>query len=539
MKGLTADQQKSILSELLAYHNAFDKIFLLDSKGQEQVGVARGRLITASDLVSRAQADEFVTPMAEGKVYYGPVQVDQSTGQPLMTIAIPIVDLQSGSVDSVLVAELRFKIVQDLVTNIETTGQGVIYVVDSQNKVVAHRDPSIALKDTHFVPPGQGGIYTGLSGATVVLASDRIQLGKQTFTVVAETPAAEALALVTSTIVITAALIVVSLAVAVSISLLAARRIFRPIQSLTVAVQAIRLGNLSKQLQVIGDHEISQLAVGFNEMIAAVQKREMDLRKQADELRVATAKAKEAARVKSEFLANISHELRTPLNAIIGFSDMLLMGMSGDLNEKQQHKITRLRENGIRLLSLINNVLDLTRIEANRIEITQKPFAPHLLIGRLTAQMEVLAQQNHLELKTDVAADLPIRLVGDEQRIEQVIVNLLANAFKFTDKGSVTLEVRTNPSERTWSLAVTDTGIGIPPHALELIFEEFRQIDGSSVRAYKGSGLGLAITRNLVRVMEGQITVKSQLRVGSTFVVTLPMREESQINETIFEKVGA
>lgn len=261
----------------------------------------------------------------------------------------------------------------------------------------------------------------------------------------------------------------------------------------------------------------------------------------AKELRVATAKAREASRIKSEFLANMSHELRTPLNAIIGFSDMLLIGMTGELNDKQQHKIERLKENGIRLLTLVNNILDITRIEAKRIEIVNRPFSPRSLANRLQSQMEPLAQQSHLAFHVTVNPVVPETMVGDEQRLEQVVTNLLSNAFKFTEQGTVSLEMDADLNNNIWSIAVTDTGIGIAPHAKELIFEEFRQADGSSARAYKGSGLGLAIARNLVRIMSGQISIESELGKGSTFKVTLPIvdNEFELIDMTRLEQVGA
>src|SRR5262249_35637065 len=173
--------------------------------------------------------------------------------------------------------------------------------------------------------------------------------------------------------------------------------------------------------------------------------------------------------VKGEFLANVSHELRTPLNAIIGFSDMLLMGMSGPLNPKQDHKVARLRENGARLLALINDLLDLTRIEAGRLEIVQNPFSPRGLVERIAAQMESLAVESKLRFDVHVAPELPGTLLGDEKRTEQVIVNLLSNAFKFTKEGSIMLNVYTNQAEKTWNIDVTDTGIGIQPHDLNLI----------------------------------------------------------------------
>lgn len=186
----------------------------------------------------------------------------------------------------------------------------------------------------------------------------------------------------------------------------------------------------------------------------------------------------------------------------------------------------RLKENGQRLLALINDLLDLTRIESGRLEMVQKSFSPEAVAERMMAQMESLAVEGNLKFVTHISPEVPPILLGDEKRVEQVIVNLLSNACKFTKEGSVTLDIKTNPVEATWIIEVADSGIGIPPHAINIIFEEFRQLDGSYSRAYKGSGLGLATTRNLVRKMGGKISVKSTLDVGSTFIVALPISYE-------------
>lgn len=233
----------------------------------------------------------------------------------------------------------------------------------------------------------------------------------------------------------------------------------------------------------------------------------------------------EANRLKSEFLANVSHELRTPLNAIIGFSDMMLMGIGGELSQKQHHQAERVRDNGRRLLALVNDILDLARIEAGRIEIVHEPFSSRKLIDAMSSQAQILASTSGLEFKTEIDEGLPEMMVGDIQRLEQVITNLISNAFKFTEVGGVTLAMKADKT--TWTIVVQDTGIGIPPHAIEYIFEEFRQVDGSSRRAYKGTGLGLAITKNLVRMMEGKINVESTLGKGSIFTVTLPLVAET------------
>jgi signal transduction histidine kinase len=337
--------------------------------------------------------------------------------------------------------------------------------------------------------------------------------------------------------VLTSSVAVTALAalIAVVIGFVRISQVSAPIAVLTQIAARITAGDLTQRATIRGRNEIGLLGDSFNRMteqlvtnINTLDHNLQEIDKANQALQIATAKAKEAARVKGEFLANVSHELRTPLNAIIGFSDMLLMGMSGPLNPKQLHKVSRLKENGARLLALINDLLDLTRIEAGRLEIVQTSYSPRSLVERIAAQMESLAEQSKLRFDVSLAPDLPPVLLGDEKRTEQVIVNLLSNAFKFTREGSVSLRVYVNYAERTWHIDVADTGIGIPPHALNLIFEEFRQLDGSYSRAYKGSGLGLAITRTLARMMNGKITVKSTLDVGSTFSVVLPLISEEQ-----------
>jgi signal transduction histidine kinase len=337
--------------------------------------------------------------------------------------------------------------------------------------------------------------------------------------------------------VLTSSVIVTVLAalIAVVIGFVRISQVSAPIGTLTQVATRIAAGDLTQRAVLRERNEIGLLAASFNGMteqlvtnITVLDQNLQEIDKANRALQVATAKAKEAARVKGEFLANVSHELRTPLNAIIGFSDMLLMGMSGALNQKQNHKVARLKENGSRLLTLINDLLDLTRIEAGRLETVQNAFSPRALVERIAAQMESLADQTKLRFDTTLDTELPPTVLGDEKRTEQVIVNLLSNAFKFTKEGGISLHVYVDHRAETWNIDVTDTGIGIPPHALDLIFEEFRQLDGSYSRAFKGTGLGLAITRNLVRMMNGKINVKSTLGVGSTFSVTIPLVTEEQ-----------
>lgn len=521
---LAPTSQRDVLLALLSEQPAYYALTLLDANGQETTRLTRGEIVTTNNLASRADDPLFQQTMASRAVNFSPVQFSEAARDRLITMAVPMENLFTGEISQVLVADLRFQNVQtEILRDLDLSADESVYIVDSSGVVIAHRNPNYVLRETNFAVPETSGRHAGLTGDDVILASDTIQLANTNLTAVAETPYANATAVAMDVRDLALAVMAGAVIISTLIIIFVVSRVVRPIISLSRAAQAIQAGDFSRRVQVRGSDEVGQLEVAFNEMSAAVQKREADLIEQADALRVATARAKEAARVKGEFLANVSHELRTPLNAIIGFSDMLLAGMSGELNEKQQHKMGRLKENGMRLLALINDLLDLTRIESGRLEMVEKEFSPRALAERISAQMESIAVESSLKFETVIEPDVPETLSGDEKRVEQVMTNLLSNAFKFTKEGSVVLNISANQEDHTWTLAVTDTGIGIPPHAINVIFEEFRQLDGSYTRAYKGSGLGLAITRNLVRMMGGKISVKSTLDVGSTFTVVLPM----------------
>jgi signal transduction histidine kinase len=536
----TPDAQKSVLLALLSKQLAYYQLSLVKSDGQETIQLIRGKAVTTSDLSNYAADPLFQDTVKTDAVGFSQIQFDDAARDRLVTITIPIQDLFTGKVSSVLIAKLRFQNVEELVLrSFNTSESGDVFIIDRDGVVAAHRNPSLVLNKTVFNLPETEGRAVGLDGSDVILATDTIQFGNLKLTVVADTTYANATALASDLSNLAGIITLGALLIAGAIVIFAVTSVVNPIVKLSTIAKAIQGGDFSKRTALNRKDEIGQLGTAFNEMSDAIQKREADLREQADELRIATAKAKEAARVKGEFLANMSHELRTPLNAIIGFSDMLMVGMVGPLTDKQIHKMERLKENGQRLLALINDLLDLTRLEAGRLETTQKPFSPKALAERITAQMESLAVEGNLKFQTQLSPDLPSTLVGDEKRVEQVIVNLLSNAFKFTKEGSVTLDMKSDLAEQTWSIAVTDTGIGIPPHAVNIIFEEFRQLDGSYSRAYKGSGLGLTITRNLVRMMGGKISVKSVLDSGSTFTVVLPMVLDLKANAPVQEATVA
>jgi PAS domain S-box-containing protein len=251
------------------------------------------------------------------------------------------------------------------------------------------------------------------------------------------------------------------------------------------------------------------------------------------ELVEAQKKTEEANRLKSEFLATMSHELRTPLNAIIGYADLALTGLTGPLNDKQEDYLNRIMANGERLLALINDLLDISKIEAGRLELSSQPFSPSELLTGIRSRMQSLVVQKGLAFKTELDPGLPGQLRGDSKRLEQILTNLVGNAVRFTETGQVTVHLKKVDAAR-WAIEVADTGIGIPPHALEFIFDEFRQVDSSSQREYGGTGLGLAIVRRLTILMGGTIQVQSTPGKGSLFTVQIPL----VVPETLSAAVG-
>jgi signal transduction histidine kinase/CheY-like chemotaxis protein len=246
-----------------------------------------------------------------------------------------------------------------------------------------------------------------------------------------------------------------------------------------------------------------------------------ELKRREEQLAAARDEAMAATQAKSKFLASMSHELRTPLNAIIGFARLVMRRAKDALPAKQYENLEKVLVSAEHLLSLINTVLDLSKIEAGRIEVSPAEFPLEPLLDLCLTTVEPMVKADRVRLIKDVQGPLSV-LYTDQGKLKQILINLLSNAAKFTETGSITLRGR-SLGERV-EVAVADTGSGIPKAALELIFEEFRQVDGGSDRGHKGTGLGLTISRRLARLLGGDITVESEVGEGSTFTITLPVR---------------
>ncbi|MEE3719825.1 response regulator [Tumidithrix elongata RA019] len=330
-----------------------------------------------------------------------------------------------------------------------------------------------------------------------------------------------------------------ALGLAIAVGLYTARWIVRPILKLEKAAIAVAEGDFSKTVHLDRSDELGVLAESFNSMAAQLQT-------SFTALEAKNTKLRELDKLKDEFLANTSHELRTPLNGIIGLAESLIDGATGPLSDNTKSNLDTIASAGRRLATLVNDILDFSRLKHRNIDLQIKPIAVREIVSVVLVLCQSLVGNKPLQLVNAVSADLPL-VDADENRLQQILYNLLGNAIKFTETGTIEVSAKivaghvSTPLSRDGALsarlqsflqnsqieiAIADTGIGIPENKLDRIFESFEQADGSTARVYGGTGLGLAVTKQLVELHGGTIAVSSSVGEGSRFSFTLPMAKE-------------
>ena len=294
-----------------------------------------------------------------------------------------------------------------------------------------------------------------------------------------------------------------------------------PVQEADSFLAGVAGGNFGGVVLIPNRDEFGALAARMNHMSRDLARFDREQREASAQLRTLNAHLEQASQAKSEFLANMSHELRTPMNAILGFTELMLDGTYGELPEALHEPVVDIQTNGRHLLRLINDVLDLSKIEAGRMDLMLGEYAVEDVLETVRASLRSLASEKGLEFVVTTPPGLP-RAFGDSKRVSQCLVNLAGNALKFTREGGV--EIGVDLRDDVLLFHVSDTGIGIPADQLDAVFGEFRQVDPAITREFGGTGLGLSITRKFVELHGGRIWVESELGKGSTFFFTIPLR---------------
>lgn len=550
-------QARAMLELRCASPLTYRALYLLDSKGHVLIHLAEPleELLAIGDvteIIERSPiplTDEISTAYEatkSGELFLSPTHIVGSDQVPIIYMGIPIMTEQ-GRLSQIVVAEIDLRDIWRRVDEIRVGQTGQAFVVSQEGTIIAH--PDRAYIGQPLVPElrqvlagyeGQTEYTDPISGRSMLASYSPV--GRKTgWGIVVEQEQTEAFTSVNMIAFVTAGVLLAAIGMAIIVSILIVRSITRPIQYLAETTRTIaRTGNLSQDIVVKGQDEVSQLAATFNQMMVSlrksrdelqqwgedlerrVQERTVDLEQRGQELANTNVSLEEASRHKSEFLASMSHELRTPLNSIIGYTKLILDGLEGDINEEQKRDLQTVHRNGTLLLELINGLLDLSRIEAGKTVLSYGTFIISDLLSEVIPSVEQLAREKGLTLTYSVAPDLD-NLYADKAKTKQVLINLLGNAIKFTNEGSVKLNVAETDGDFIFS--VTDTGIGMEEGNLEAIFDSFKQVgETAQIAGYEGTGLGLAISKQFIEMQGGRIWAESELGKGSTFTFTLPKK---------------
>ena len=534
----TAEQRQVEYLKLLRVVPAITDAAMLDASGKEQVRVSRLSMNVIASGADYSNDPRFLETKA-GKTYFSPVYF-RGGSEPYITIAV------GSSGGAVTLAEVNLKFIWDVVSRISIGKEGLAYVVDSRGQLIAHPDISYVLQQQDLSKLPQVRAARGIDengGELVSIArssqgkevlTSYVRIAPLGWTVLVEQPLVEAFAPLYASLQRTGLLLVAGLALAVAASLYVARRMVHPIQAIQRGAEQLAAGKLDEPIIVRTGDELQALAGQFNDMASQlkqsyaglerkVEERTLELSASLEQQTAIMVQLEVANQHKSEFLANMSHELRTPLNAIIGFSEVLGEEMFGDVNPKQAEYLDDINSSGKHLLALINDILDLSKIEAGKMDLELSLLDMETALGDAMTLLRDRATRSSVVL--ELQCPEPIGTwIADVRKFKQIMVNLLSNAVKFTPSGG-RVTVRAERLAGEVRIAVSDTGIGIRPEDQVLVFEAFRQATGDHLQKSEGTGLGLALARRFVELHGGRLSLQSEPGHGSTFTFNLPHRD--------------
>jgi signal transduction histidine kinase len=540
-KGLSPEYRFE-LRRLLAVAPAITEAVAIDSDGISRVTVSRlTRVLPGDEKINSAlpalQPAPALQLAKEGKSYFGPVYFHRDS-EPYMTIAVPI-ERYVGRAIGILQVQVNLKYVWDLVSKLKVGTEGYAYAVARNGDLIAHPDISFVLQRRNVAHLEQVRLAfqsrTDAESPTWTVAknlharrvfSSWSPIPILGWAVFVEQPVEEVYGPLYASLFRTSGFLLVGLGMALVASLFVARRVVRPLETLRNGVERIGSGDMNSRLELKTGDEIEVLAEEFNRMTENLREAYSGLEKKVEErtheLGLANERLKELDQMKSDFVSHVSHELRTPLTAIKGAVDLMLRGVAGPLTDKQAHFLTRVRSNTQHLAGLINDLLDLSKIESGRIEVKSSRVSLSGLVHEVVEALRPVAAEKVIALEATLR-EPSILVWADRDKINQVLTNLIGNAIKFTPvQGRVTVSTSRN-GEESIQVSVSDSGPGVPPDEKEKIFAKFYQIAEVNGENSKGTGLGLAISKALVELHGGKIWVESEPNSGSTFCFTLPL----------------
>ena len=517
---ISADQLSSdtaLRQEILNQQPAWLELVRVDATGKEIINLSR-KAPLLNNPVTIPQSTWFVEA-SDGRFYVGNLSVS-ADNEPYIIIAQPASD------GGVIAALLNMNVLWEAVSNVSYGETGLAFVVNNRGHVIAHPNIDLVLARTSIADTPQfekilnsavsREIFTTTNLAGEAVQAAAAQVPGSRWYIVTEVEQDEVGRVSrNAAIAFVVFMLVVGFLGTLLINHLLIVLIFHPLQRLQAGIDRISQGDLDYTIQMRHQDEFGMVAQAFNSMAGSLKERQ-------EQVLIARDQAQEANRFKSEMLAKVSHEFRTPLGVIIGYGEMLTAGVYGEMKKDQTQKVNELVESAQGLNQLVNDLLDQARLEAGEIKLVREPVDLSELVNRIINQMSYLAQIKKIKLTSEIEREMPATLLGDEGRLQQILVNLVNNAIKFTEKGGVHIRIM-RPDADFWAIQVSDTGIGIPLSAQHTIFEPFRQVDGSVTRQRGGTGLGLSIVRQLTLAMGGTIHLDSLPGRGSTFTILLPL----------------
>jgi signal transduction histidine kinase len=540
----SANALGAVLQPLLDAHAT--EAFYVDGTGHKTLA-AHGGVLTP--VKGNFLHDHSIQQAEKAGFYIGSVYAPQPLSNPkarAVTVVVPELGDSGGAPRAgtgFFGALLDLVVIQDLVRETRLGTSGYVYATDGKAMPIAYPNSAAYKHRSLSLPQVTEALASSNTGSTVgrnlhgtKVLSTWATVRRTGWKVFVEQPESAAFAPVRGKIWRTALLLAAFLAAGMGLSVLLARRLVRPIKQMQTSAARIGAGAYDERIDLRRRDELGGLADELNGMAASlqasVQSLELKVEERTRELQEALAALSEksrelevASKHKSNFLANMSHELRTPLNAIIGFSQVLRQRLFGPINEKQEEYLEDILSSGNHLLSLINDVLDLSKVEAGQVELEVNPFSLREALERGVVMVREPATEHGVRLSLEVAPGVDL-VEGDERRLRQVIFNLLSNAVKFTPAGG-SVAVASTLVDGEVQVSVTDSGPGIALADQERIFDEFQQTEvGAQQR--EGTGLGLALSKRLVELHGGRIWVESDPGHGSRFVFTLPIEEASR-----------